>query len=110
MRILVTIAPTMYRETLALSLHRHRPHVEVMLASSDALDREVGRFEPHLVVCNEATPKVRESVPSWVMIMYDDSLNAKVSIGGRESEVEDIKIGNLLAVLDEMEKDPALRG
>ena len=34
MRILVTVKPQMYRETLALALHEHRPGDEVTLTVS----------------------------------------------------------------------------
>jgi hypothetical protein len=43
----------MYRETLALALHTHRPGDEVMLAPSDSLDGEVRSFAPDLLVRND---------------------------------------------------------
>ena len=105
MRILVAIAPRSYREALALSLQRHRPNAEVRIATPAVLDREVERFEPHVVVCNDGvTEKVRKSVPSWVEIMFHDSLNANVSVDARTSTVEDIATDDLLAVVDETEE------
>ena len=53
MRILVTAKPKMYREALALALHRHRPDFEVMLVSAESLDGEIGSFRPHLLLRND---------------------------------------------------------
>ncbi len=54
-RVLVTIAPRSYREAVALYIHQHWPPVEVLIAPPEELDREVGRFRPHVLVCNETT-------------------------------------------------------
>jgi hypothetical protein len=52
-RILVTVKPRMYRESLALSLHRNRPHFEVMIAPDASLDGQAGGLRPHLLVRND---------------------------------------------------------
>ena len=74
------------------------------IASPDALDREAERFEPHLVVCNEASQKVRGAVISWVEILIHDSLDANISVGGQDLRVEDITIDYLLGMVDETEE------
>ncbi|HZY57177.1 MAG TPA: hypothetical protein VFE09_05200 [Rubrobacteraceae bacterium] len=104
MRVLVSIAPRSYREALARALRQERPHAEVKPADPNDLDQEVGRFEPHLVVCNGVTLKVRETARSWVHILYEDSLDARISVGGRESKMEDIGVDDLLTIIDETEK------
>lgn len=38
MRILVTVKPRMYRETLAFALREHRPDAEVMFAFPESLN------------------------------------------------------------------------
>src|SRR3712207_2382248 len=50
MRVLVTVSPLMYREAIALSLHRHRPGFEVRLAPPEATQEQVREFGPHLLV------------------------------------------------------------
>ena len=104
MRVLVSIAPLSYREAVALSLTRHRPHLETRIAPPEGLDREVGSFEPHLVVCNEVTQTVRENVPSWVQILLENGLDAVVSVNGQSLEVHDISMEDLLGVVDETEE------
>jgi hypothetical protein len=106
MRILVALAPTMYRETLAHSLRRYRPDDEVRLAEPQALGREASSFRPHLIVCNDDAPEVREvSVPSWVVIRYHDSLSASVFLEGQDTRlIQDIAIEDLLGVVEETQR------
>jgi hypothetical protein len=81
---------------------RDRPHLEVRIAAPEDLAREVGHFEPHLVVCNEVSLLVRENVPSWVQILFEDGLDALVSVGGQEpSEIHDISMDDLFGAIDE---------
>lgn len=104
LRILVSLAPRSYREALALSLQRHRPESEVVIAAPDLFEREVGRFEPHMVVCNDGTsPEVRALALSWVEILFIDDLHAYVSVDGRTETLKDVGVDDLLEVLDETE-------
>jgi len=94
----------MYWETLELVLLRYRPHLDVRITDPDALEREMAGFEPHLVVCNHATPRVRESAPSWVVVPYHSS-DATIHVYGQEDvEVEDIAVGDLFAIIDRTEE------
>ena|SRR5215210_2663197 len=106
MRILVTLAPTMYRETLAHILRTNRPNDEVRFANPDALDREASSFRPHLIVCNDNAQEVREvSVPSWVVIRYHDHLSASVFLDGQDTcLIQDIALEDLLGVVEETER------
>jgi hypothetical protein len=107
MRILVAVAPTMYRQTLAHVLRRDRPEDEVHLADPQALDREASSLRPHLVVCNDNVPDVGEevSVPSWVVIRYHDHLSASVFLDGQDTRlIQDIEIEDLLWVIEETQR------
>ena len=100
MRVLISITPVLYREAIANALRRHRRHLDVRIAAPADLDKEVDRFEPHLVFCNQATTKVRESVPSWVEVAYEDSIDAAACVRGQHSKIEDISTSNLLSIVD----------
>ncbi len=105
-RMLVTAKPTMYRETLALALHRYRPDAEVMLVSSDSLDGEVAGFGSHLLVHNdtdEATPEALNNVLCRIEVLISDSMGARIIMDGRVREIEDMCIDDLLRVVDEVE-------
>lgn len=106
MRILITVQPTMYRETLALALHRYRPDDEVLLISSDFLDGEVASLRPHLLVRNDtdgATPEALNSVVCRIEILYSDSMGARIVLDGQVREIEDMCMDDLLGIVDEVE-------
>ena len=107
MRILVAVAPKMYRETLAHILRTDRPNDEVRIAHPQALDREAASFWPHLVVCNDNASEVREevSVPSWVVIRVHDHLSASVFLVGQDPRlIQDIAIEDLIWVVEETQR------
>ena len=107
MRILVTVQPQMYREALALALHNQRPDAEVVLGSSGSPDGQTDGFQPHLLIRNDtdgADMKLQWEVLCWIEILYSDGMNARVSRGGEEWVIEDINLGNLLALVDETER------
>ncbi|HEY6751129.1 MAG TPA: hypothetical protein VI027_07375 [Rubrobacteraceae bacterium] len=106
MRILLAIAPTMYRQTLAHSIRRECPNDDVCLADPDALDREASSFHPHMIVCNDSASEVQEvSIPSWVVIRYHDSLSASVFLDGEDPRlIQDISIEDLLGVVEETQR------
>ena len=108
MRMLIAVAPTMYRQTLAHILQRERQNNdEVRLADPQALDRDASSFGPHLVVCNDNAAEVGEevSIPSWIVIRYHDSLNASVFVDGQDTRlIQDIAIEDLMGVVEETQK------
>ena len=106
-RILVAVNPRIYCEVLALSLHQHRPNAEVLLCPPEVLDRETGRFEPHLVVLDDNDGTAQDGlsgVLSRVEILLGASMDARISVDGQAREVKDICIEDLLTVVDEAEK------
>ncbi len=107
MRILITVSPLMYREALALAVHRHHPDFEVRIASPEDSHEEVSRFDPHLLVraYNDGLdPLLLESVPCWVEVMYTDTMNARIALDGSIEEISDMPIDDLLRVVDEAEQ------
>jgi hypothetical protein len=104
LRVLISIAPILYREAIANALRRNRPHLNVRTAVPVDLDNEVSRFEPHLVFGHRATAKVRESVPSWVEVAYEDSIDAAACVHGEHSKIKDISTSNLLSIVDRAEE------
>jgi hypothetical protein len=112
MNILVAVAPTMYRETLAHVIRGDRPDDDVRLAAPEALDQEASSFRPHLIVCSDNASEVRGvSVPSWVVIRYHDHLSASVFLEGQDPRlVQDIAIEDLLGVVEETQRLILRRG
>ena len=104
-RVLVTVEPRMYREAIALAVHRHRPEAEVMLVPENILDGQVESFGPHVLVRNDSDGEIPEwllgSVVCRVEVLFTDGMVARVSVGDRSYEIEDASIGDLLALVDE---------
>ena len=103
-RILVTISPRLYREVLALSIHRRRPDFEVLLAPPWPLDGRAERFGPHVLVqdTEEAglPPALAEGVLCHVRILLADRVDAKIELDGTASEVHDVCLEDLFEVLE----------
>lgn len=105
MRILVTVKPRMYRETLALALHENRPDVEVMFAPAESLDGEVKEFGPDLLVRNDndgAGPEYLNSIACRIEILFSDGMGARVNLNGRVWKMDDMSVNDLLTVVDEV--------
>ena len=107
MRILVALAPKMYRQTFAYILRRDRPNDEVRLACPQALDLEASSFRPHMIVSSDNAAQLREnvSVPSWVVIRYNDHLGACIFLKGQDTRlIQDMTIDNLREVVEETQR------
>ncbi len=107
MRILITVSPRMYREALALSVHRHHPGLQVRIAPPAEGEEEITSFRPHLLVRSDTDGldrRLLSGVPCWVEVLYSDSMDAKVGVKGSVSEVSDISMDELLMVVDEAEE------
>jgi hypothetical protein len=103
-RVLVTLTPLMYREAIAYSLARSRPAFEVRITSPQRTEEEVRAFGPQLLIRNDTDglePGVLAGVPCWVEVMYSDSMDVRVCLGGRVEEAEDMSTEGLLRVADE---------
>ena len=107
-RVLVTVEPRMYREAIALAVHRNRPETEVMLLSEDVMDGQVKEFAPHVLVRNDSDGVVPEGLLGSVVyrmeVLYTDGMAARVSVGDRSYTIEDATIEDLLALVDEAEE------
>jgi hypothetical protein len=103
MRVLVSLSSRLYREAIALSIHRNRPGLDVRSAPPEDAARELAAFLPHLLVHNDdaSIPEAAlVGVPYRVEVPYTDSMHAKAHVGGRAEEVGDLGIGGLLGVVD----------
>ena len=106
---MVTVQPQMYREALALSLHRHRPDAEVLMDPLESPDGELESFGPHLLVRNDTDGTdllslVGEEVLCWVEILYSDGMDARINLDGKVWQIEDISMNDLLTLVDKVEK------
>lgn len=107
MRILITISPLMYRESLALAIHRHREGFEVLLGAPESLDNRAESYRPHLLVRNDtdgADMDLKQGALCWIEILYSDSMHARISLDGEVWEIRDMSIEDLLEIVDRTRK------
>lgn len=106
MRILIANTPLMYRQTLAMAIHRHNPDFEVMIADPASLDGEVEHFVPHALVRDDDGIEVGspDGVVCWVGVIIDDHLKVRISLNGEVSEVHEASLDEVLLALDETAK------
>ncbi|CAN5553305.1 MAG: hypothetical protein M3494_09530 [Actinomycetota bacterium] len=107
MRILITVAPLMYRESLALTLQRHRPDSEVLFGAAESLDGEAELFRPHLLIRNDTDGvdmELRKGSLCWIEILYSDGLGARINLAGEVWEIKDISTEDLVGIVDRVEK------
>lgn len=106
MRVLVTVKPRMYRESIALALQHERPRFEVMLAPAASPDGRAGTFRPHMLVRNDTDGADMDrmgDVRCWVEVLYSDGMDARVSLDGEVWNIADISNGDLLGIADRTE-------
>lgn len=106
MRILITVKPRMYRESLALNLHGRRPDLELMLAPTAALDGQAEGFRPDLLIRNDTDGvdmHLMGGIRCWIEILYSDGMDARVSLDGEVWNITDISTEDLLEIVDRTE-------
>jgi hypothetical protein len=104
MRVLVANEPRVYREVVAYVLSKRRPLLEVLAAEPEDMDREVGRFGPHLVICSRATGPVREGCLAWVVLYPDGEDRVEVGHKGAIPATRPfagVGVAGLLSMVDE---------
>ena len=93
-----------YRDVLAVGIRILRPRVEVETADLEALEEEVAHFEPQVLICSRPEPVDSGGWAGWVEIPVDPTRPAKVSVGGRYSELPNPTLEELLGIIDEIEQ------
>ena len=93
-----------YRDVLAVGIRILRPRVEVETADLEALEEEVARFEPQVLICSRPEPVDSGGWAAWVEIPVDPTRRAKVSVGGSYSERPNPTLEELLSMIDEIEQ------
>ncbi len=111
MRVLVAFEDrrALYRDTFVKAIGDLRPHLTVRPASLSNLEYELGRFDPHVVVCSQSNGSQRESSGAWVQIPTEDTkedeeLLAEICLDGEHWKTEGPPLSELLDVIDETEE------
>ena len=100
MRALIANEPRTYREALSEALRRLRPQLEVSVVEPEALEAEVERFHPHLVVCSREGDLPRSDTLTWVTLYPNDQNLAEVRTAGGRATIVGIGFGDFLSVVN----------
>jgi hypothetical protein len=97
-RILVANELTSYRQSIAIVFRELHPGVEIREVDPEALDEEVARLVPDLVVCSRVTAVVRERAANWIELYPEYKPFSTICIGGEHTAIKDIELADLLSV------------
>jgi hypothetical protein len=108
-RILLTITPRLYREVLALCIHRRRPDFDVLLAPPWPLDGRAERFGPHVLVQDADEERLPPALEGGVVcrvrvLKKPDRIDVTIEVDGTTSEIRDPCLEDLFGVLEEAER------
>ncbi len=92
-----------YRETIAAGLLILRPRAEVKSVSLEALEEELERFDPQVVICSSHKDPESNDSRTWIELSLDPSQPTKISAGGRYLERTNPSVRDLLEIIDELE-------
>jgi hypothetical protein len=106
MRMLVALEDDYraYRELIAAGIQVLRPQVEVTTSGLDALEEEIARLDPHVVVCSLPATMGPGDRVAWVELSIDPTQPTVICVSGRYWEVRNPVFEVMLGVVDEVEQ------
>jgi hypothetical protein len=117
MRVLVAFEEVrpLYRHMFASAIRDLRPVLTVRVASLDGLAYELGRFDPHVVVCSQPDCEHPGARGAWVHIPTEDGAQdearlAEICLEGERWRTDGPPLSELLAVIDETQRRLLERG
>ena len=94
-----------YQSVIAAGIEVLRPGVEVLMVRVSALEEEIERCSPQVVVSTGPDAyDDRGGRPAWVELSLAPTRPTKVHIGGRYLELRSFAMESLLEVIDEVER------
>ncbi len=93
-----------YREVIAVGIRVLRPRAEVRITNSDALQEEVKRYEPHVVICDRPEVANPNNVIARINLSLDSLRPSRIRVGDPQWESTNPALDVLLGVLDEAEE------
>ena len=102
--VLVSVEPRAYAGAIARAVQGLHPRLRVRDVEPGALDREVARSDPALVICSR--PEIGELAgrPAFAEFRPYEKPAARVRVGGRCQELDEVGLEDLLRVADETEQ------
>jgi len=103
-QVIVAIEPRSYRQAIGQAIQALRPHVEVIILEPGTLRAGVTRLNPELVFAACPDTFVPTARSAWVQFRPYEEPPARICLGGRSWELEEVELDNLLSLVDETEE------
>jgi hypothetical protein len=104
MRVLIAIEPRSYREVIGQAIQAFKPHLEVAVVEPEDLWVAVERLAPDLIFADRPNYAAAAGRSPWVEFRPYEEPPAKIWLGGRYRELEEVEFSDLLSVVDEAEE------
>jgi hypothetical protein len=106
MRVLVVYEDSYrsYGQTMVGAIRGNRPQLEAELIQIRDLEAEVGRFDPHLVICNRPNSIDPGGRVAWVRLSDDPDEPSEFCLAGQRWGAENPDLEEVLAIIDEMKR------
>jgi hypothetical protein len=93
-----------YGEALEGAIRGLKPGAEVSVVQARELGIEIGRFDPHLVVCNRPNTVDPGGRAAWARLSDEPDEPSEFCVGGQRRTLKNPGFGDLLAIVDEAEE------
>jgi hypothetical protein len=95
-----------YADALAKAISAARPQLDVATVGLEALQTEVARLDPHVIICSSPNPATeqQEGKLAWVELSVDPHRPSKFCVSGRRWESLNPSLEELLGVVEETER------
>jgi AmiR/NasT family two-component response regulator len=101
LRVLVAHELALYRETIAAYLRERLQHrFDVYAVAPEALDAEIPRRAPDVVICSTLTEAVETAVPNWIVLYPTHRRQVDIHVAGRRNTVARLPLAALVSLLE----------
>ncbi len=107
MRILIAYEEShrLYGYALQNAIKMHRPHLAVEIADEpEALEAEVERLNPHLVISNRLNTVDPGGRVAWLRLSHEPDEESDICLDGETSRLSNPGLEELLRIIDETEE------
>ena len=91
-----------YRETIAIGLQILRPNIEVEAVSLEALESELERSVPQVVISSGHEEEESASRAAWIELSLDPTQPSKIRVGARHLEQTNPTLRELVEIIDDL--------
>ena len=96
-----------YRETIAAVLRVLRPDAEVKSNTIEALEVELERFDPQVVICSGHEDLESNGSRTWIELPLDPTQPTKICVDGGHLELTNPTVEALLEVIEGLDSSQA---